>query len=74
MCLSSLISNINEVVCSILDTAVSSRDIIDEMYSSCPQMDQTTFGGGREVEDRQLNKISSDLLEGSIALHRKVLT
>lgn len=61
MCLHFLISNINKVVCSIVDTVVSGRDSRDESYSLCPQRDQTNIGGGKGVEDRHVNVLSSDL-------------
>lgn len=56
MCLDCLISHINEVSCSILETVLS-VEVSDEICRPCPQRDQTISGGGREVEDRQVNVI-----------------
>ena len=55
ICLASLISNMNGVVCSVLDTLLSGGDIEMKRYS-CPQRGHTNTGARREVKNRQVSR------------------
>lgn len=58
MCLGSLISNINEVVCSILETVVSGRDTRDEIGLKGIK---PICGKGERLKIGKVSIISSDL-------------
>lgn len=50
ICLASLISDMNGVVCSVLDTLLSGGDV--EMKGNpCPQRGHADIRAGREVKD-----------------------
>lgn len=55
ICLASLISNMNGVVCSVLDTLLSGGDV--EMKGNpCPQRGHADIRAGREVKDWQVSR------------------